>query len=300
LRASYARIMDVSSPVRKLIRAREHIYELQESQRTWRESGFYEVITHDNLRESTDPEVRIMWKFRVTNPPPGAWGAIAGDIVTNLRAALDHAMYVVVSNGLGGSVPESLERRIQFPIEDTAQGFAGRIQPFRHALTNETVAILEEHQPYRDEGLNPLVWVRELSNRDKHRALVFTPVATTAFRFAAKIPGLDVKLQAGDRIEDGKTIAIAKFPRAGADSHFDTQQRIEWIEHVETHTKYGALPTSVVIESMYETALDIVATLIHDFASDVDVLVISQQLEVADARWAAVSESLSSDPPADS
>lgn len=278
------------------MRAREHIHELQEAQRTWRESGFYEVITHDNFREVTDPEVRVMWKIRVTNPPPGTWGAIAGDIVTNLRAALDHATFMVVARGLGGTVPASMEKRIQFPIEDAASDFKDRVKPFRRALTTEVVNLLEEYQPYRDEGPKPLVWVRELSNRDKHRELVFTPVSTTAFEFSADVPGLDVKMNVGEPIEHGKTIAIAKFPRGGANSHFDMQQRFEWIEHIETHTEHGTLPASVVVEGMYQTVLDVVATLIHDVASDADVWVISQELEAVDARWTNALESLGVEP----
>jgi hypothetical protein len=114
-------------------------------------------------------------------------GIIVGDIAHNLRSALDHLFWQLALVHCGGNVPwtEREQRRIQFPITDTPDMFAGNRA--RKFVASEHWTRIESHQPYSgpfDEAhafLDPLARLRGFSNTDKHR--VITPVTVLTNRY---------------------------------------------------------------------------------------------------------------------
>lgn len=73
-------------------------------------------------------------------PVPDSWPLITGDILTNVRAALDHAIYPHVR----ATAPSSAPHRIQYPIVDTADDFVSKTTGW---FTPEVRAVAEDRSP---------------------------------------------------------------------------------------------------------------------------------------------------------
>jgi len=120
-------------------------------------------------REASRYRVRVY----IRRQPPLRWSAIVGDLVHNLRSALDHLVWQLVI--LNGSTPGDNH---QFPILSSPQ-------PKKFArLTAEVsplaAAVIERVQPYNGgDGVDAhtLTALRELSNEDKHRVILPTATA---------------------------------------------------------------------------------------------------------------------------
>jgi hypothetical protein len=119
---------------------------------------------------------KALWRLHVVEEPPLEWSTIAGDYVQNLRAALDHLIWVLVkANGFtptGGNA---------FPIFDVEppdkSGNGERLKWNRqvHGLHPSAIRFLELCQPYNGPdgpGAHTLAALRTLSNEDKHRTLL--------------------------------------------------------------------------------------------------------------------------------
>lgn len=110
-------------------------------------------------------------RLRVTREPPTQdWSLTAGDIIHNMRSALDNLVYALAV-AHSGIPSEEQARTLQFPICDNAGEFEKRnrnIARLSSAAQADVVAI----QPYNNqrEGFrHPLAVLRDLSNIDKHR-----------------------------------------------------------------------------------------------------------------------------------
>jgi hypothetical protein len=101
---------------------------------------------------------------------------IAGDVIHNLRSALDHLAWAMASEFSGGEPPDPTG--VQFPIRDTAAAF-GEARRVRAQLAVAHWQFIESVQPYHgvdgrsDSWHGPynhqLALLRDLSNDDKHR-----------------------------------------------------------------------------------------------------------------------------------
>lgn len=132
------------------------------------EGEAYAFITE---RQANPREWRTV--FRLLAEPSETWGVLLGEIVHNLRSALDHLVYEA-------SAPDENGRPLsgtEFPIfidEDKFRSEArgGGLYKIR-GLTAETRAFVESVQPFRSK--NPRrhsLWaLQDLSNTDKHRLL---------------------------------------------------------------------------------------------------------------------------------
>lgn len=107
-----------------------------------------------------------------TSPPPLA-AVLIGEVVYNLRAALDYLVYTLALSNTGTKVEGT-----QFPIEDTCEGFEARISgrlgrkrvsPFLKGVHADHVEMLRVLQPYKDCQWTRVL--RDISNPDKHRHL---------------------------------------------------------------------------------------------------------------------------------
>lgn len=99
---------------------------------------------------------------------------VAGDVVHNLRTALDHLARQLVLVGMECApiVPltERELRRIEFPIAETIDKYesekAGKIK----GMLPEAIEAIDRLKPYK--GGNDALWrISELDNIDKHRSL---------------------------------------------------------------------------------------------------------------------------------
>jgi hypothetical protein len=145
-------------------RAREHLPNLEAVVSTIVQTCESGVVAYEDPHTGhwgPSPMVMDPWRRRAS--------MLAGEIVYNLRAALDYLIYVLATNDSG--TPQS---GTQFLIEDTQQGFTSRSKRYLKGLTDEHVAIVRQFQPFK--GCHWTGLLRDLSNPDKHRELVSVDV----------------------------------------------------------------------------------------------------------------------------
>ena len=118
---------------------------------------------------------------------------IVGDVIHSARNALDYIAWQLATKKLGREPTEREAREIQFPIVKNSDDFASsRVLDY---ICSEAAKEIERHQPYPpymrgDPAKHPLVVLRWLSNRDKHRLIVATSgqVDLTGLEFHADPP----------------------------------------------------------------------------------------------------------------
>lgn len=169
----------LDGPRLKLDRAKEHIDALDRELNVFFES-------HSN-RQAVEYAFDGTWHIIRTDPPldeplPPRISLICGDIIHNIRCALDHLVWQLVL--VEGNEPD---RWNSFPIYSKAEDFASRVRspkdPKRSPLhgidpDGEAWALIEGEQPYNrwklgeDPAGHMLSGLAFFSNVDKHRTLM--------------------------------------------------------------------------------------------------------------------------------
>jgi hypothetical protein len=168
--------IDVTGSRAKVQRAKEHFQDLVAKASNFARLNPYGVVTYD------DPETGVrVWLARVSQPVPPEWSLLVGDVLHNLRTALDYVAWQLQSSG-----KRAIEKSDPFPVWDR-----GRKSPTRRDLikgldaTRERqiaafgvtgYALIERVQPdsRRDRPLevHPLWLLHHLDIWDKHKLLV--------------------------------------------------------------------------------------------------------------------------------
>jgi hypothetical protein len=137
-------------------------------------------IAHDIEAHSSD---HVFWLDLAKEPPLREWGLIAGDVLHNLRSALDCLAWQLARINYRGEPPESEAHRINFPIRTKSEDFASAaVLPH---VTDTHRMMLGNVQPYR-RGYEPLARLAVLSNRDKHRVIQPTFLMHEDFKVTAE------------------------------------------------------------------------------------------------------------------
>jgi hypothetical protein len=164
----------LEGPIAKLDRAKTHFQALNRSIGAFKRSK-----THDFIVTKFDPDTgeKVVHLKILKEPKNPEWGLLLGDMLHNLRSALDHLVWQLVL--LSGEKPR---RQNQFPIIRTkAEYWEATRNRSESARDRMLVGVSEDHrtfidlvQPFnaRDEpegtSLAILSW---LSNADKHRVV---------------------------------------------------------------------------------------------------------------------------------
>lgn len=165
----------LDSPRMKLARAIEHFETMK------RETDAF--MGTDPYALSTNEKVDDVWhvgRLQVRAEPPRMLGTIAGDVVNNVNAALDHLVY---------------ERSVTKP--DRGTGFPVSLSVSDYALHRDRLldgvpdwpdrAIIDAYQPYeRGMQADPLWLMRVFANADKHR--VVQPAFARPHRLRFQLP----------------------------------------------------------------------------------------------------------------
>jgi hypothetical protein len=164
---------------RKVDRAKQHLRDLQSEVTAFLDSTPYEVGV------KRDPETRkpIYFVTRVATTPVKL-PLIAGDVLQNLRSALDHLAYKLEVIGLGSDPPDP--RYIAYPICDAEAEYLavrhGRIKSAR----SDAKSAIDATKPYR--GGNDTLWrLHKLNIIDKHRLLLTVGSAFRAVDVGAEM-----------------------------------------------------------------------------------------------------------------
>jgi len=132
-------------------------------------------------------QIRVIGEL--SEPIPQNWPLKVGDIVHNLRSALDHLVWAISSHDQNfASADESQKRRVQFPICINYGEYFGR-KPKQgqrakrcHFIEPLALAEIDALQPYllgSNATSHILAILNELSNHDKHHTIIAAPMIAT-------------------------------------------------------------------------------------------------------------------------
>lgn len=169
----------------KLNQARTHLERYEAAARQ------YVADSHFRFEYDRDP-VRgaLTVTLRADAPPPMILGVIVGDVLHNLRSALDAIAWETCSRA---GVPAKRERDVYFPITESPTGWGKTARQKLPRVAPEHRKVFRELQPWhydqmaRDAGVDvpyshalrePLYRLDELARLDRHR--VPHPIAARA------------------------------------------------------------------------------------------------------------------------
>ncbi len=147
----------------KIERAKKHIRDLEVEVRSFLDSQPYKVGAKRN------PETRqlVYYLLSVQDAPPTI-AAITGDVLQNLRSALDHLAYHLAVIGTGGKGPF---RHIYFPISENAAKYKTERPGKVKGMRQDAIKAIDAIKPYG--GGNDTLWhLHRLNNVDKHRLVI--------------------------------------------------------------------------------------------------------------------------------
>ncbi|HUD06600.1 MAG TPA: hypothetical protein VMR34_01815 [Candidatus Saccharimonadales bacterium] len=147
----------------KIERAKQHLSELKSEISSFLSSQPYKAAV------KRDPKTKqIIYYCSGIEEVPEKIALIAGDVIQNLRSALDHLAYKLF---LINSSDGTLNRDIYFPIaEDLARSDSKKSRQ-TSGMSQNAKDLIDSIKPYK--GGNDRLWqINELNNTDKHRLLV--------------------------------------------------------------------------------------------------------------------------------
>ncbi len=163
----------MESAFAKLSRAKVHRDTLRTDVEAYRARDPHDWVLRqtDHLFDPSRAVLRVVVK--VKEQKPDNWGLIVGDILTNLRAALDHAVYEHAAGRV--TLTPKQEKDLNYPIITIPTDWPNqraRLTPF---VDSAVLQVIEDSQPFKaTKGLadwHALALLNGLVNRDKHRAV---------------------------------------------------------------------------------------------------------------------------------
>jgi hypothetical protein len=147
----------------KLERAEEKLRELQ----SWIDKYFAAIPYKVAVRVNSDtrPEYYIVDALDV----PLEIILLAGEIIQNLRSALDHLAYSAFKHNPANYSKEGIN--IYFPIEDDEEKYIQKKTRKTEGIPIDIIAKFDSFKPYK-EGNITLWKLNKLNNVDKHRLLI--------------------------------------------------------------------------------------------------------------------------------
>lgn len=150
---------------RKIERADEHIANLDNALRWFIKSNPYKVATKRNSQTR-----RLIYYLASVAGIPFGIPLITGDILNNLRSALDHLaqqLYLVGTSGESG-----FRDRTSFSIAPSTKAFEAALPRKVEGMRQDAIDAIKAVEPYKG-GHGEDLWVlSRLNNIDKHRLIV--------------------------------------------------------------------------------------------------------------------------------
>ena len=152
----------------KIERAKKNLNDMEAEIRANRDKHSHVVIEDDHTKVSwgfsqmaNDPPIRKLPRL------PASAIATAGDVVHNLRSALDHLAHQLVVVGTPNAEPSRL---IEFPIAKDATAYESKKAAKVEGMRPEAVKAIDALQPYKGGCRGDILWrIHDLDNHDKHR-----------------------------------------------------------------------------------------------------------------------------------
>lgn len=200
--------MTLSGHRAKLLRAHELYQELDAYIRTYLSDKEHRPSLAVRLDSTTHECVLFVYHVPSLDEFFERVSLLVGDIVHNLRCALDHLIHHLARHNTGDNLKHP--KSTQFPIADTPMHYQEQAKRYLQEIAHEHQSIIESFQPYHPMDANvfvgdyfhPLAMLRDLSNFDKHRLLTPILIPTSGFELEdlapmATIGGLLLQIFAG-------------------------------------------------------------------------------------------------------
>jgi hypothetical protein len=168
--------MAMDSAVAKLGRAQAHRDQLETEIRAFRarEPFDWPYKLSDHM---FDPSLAVItYRIHIKEEMPSTWGLVIGDVLTNLRAALDHAVFghaAACADAAGTPLTNRQEKDLNFPIVTIATDWPNQQGRLALLVDPAVLAVIEKWQPFNQQEVppdwHPLAVLNALVNRDKHR-----------------------------------------------------------------------------------------------------------------------------------
>jgi hypothetical protein len=207
-------ISGIESTKLKLLRAKEHIKAIQ---RISADYGGREPSTITREPDGTE-------KLGFVEQPPRDIALLAGEVIYQIRSALDHLTFDLVKlNSCNITLPKGWEKRCEFPLLVDIPTKGNPPVPFDLPLPHScfqknlpgisiaAYTFIESLQPYyRRNGASQLRLLAQLSNIDKHRHLHIVNPQAYVREIAVSYEGFD--LLSVRRTQNGAEIQPAYTP----------------------------------------------------------------------------------------
>jgi hypothetical protein len=169
----------------KVERANQHLTELENGLA----SGMADQLHAVTMESDTESFYESGPFFILDSTIP----AIVGDVVHNLRSALDHLAWQLVEVGIASGETRSQGwEKIQFPIAHSFDSYVSMKGRAVEGARREAIEALDRLKPYK--GGNDVLWLlRQLDNADKHSFIL--PVGKL---YILRAKGASVWFQAKD------------------------------------------------------------------------------------------------------
>lgn len=216
----------------KFDRAQEHFTKLEADIQDYLGSQPYVLVAED---QSKDRLVQL-WRMRVLRPAPKHLSAVIGDCIQNLRSALDHIVWERSRIYTGSPVANT-----QFPIVSLASDYPEKSKRPTRGLSQQAKDLVERFQPYHHGDAadgHPFALLADLSNVDKHRAIVLAAAAIGDVSFSlSEVENAQIEsvMMAHGLVRDGEVMARVRL------RHVDPTN--SWQGHLQAH-----LTTQVAFE----------------------------------------------------
>lgn len=158
----------------KLKHAYAHLMTFQESVQAFLDDDPYEEVR--KYEPHPDPLVRVVViGYKKRRELPADLPFIAGDIIYNMRSALDHLAYSLCVAHVGA---EKIKEGVSmFPIHAAIGSYMDAGVRACRQMSDEAKGLIQQMQPYHgpkphDRQRHPLAVLNALSNIDKHRHLI--------------------------------------------------------------------------------------------------------------------------------
>lgn len=249
----------------KLARAEEHRLSIVPEIEAYATGGNrIHLDRTDNLGKVREP-IRVDYKVRKVDRPPESWALVAGDVIQNARAALDHAVWALVVKRKGENFALANYRQIQFPIGDDPGRFPEQAL-LNLGLKEQVVAAIRDVQPFNHlkPHIHALWFLRELSNIDKHRMLHLIVLIPEGLRLqtAPPIPNGKLTIETRGALYKGAPALTFTAPRP---AHVVGRVKIDI--QLNAGICFEATPTTaatainVALEAMINEATHVIDTL---------------------------------------
>ena len=192
----------------RLDRAERHF---ESFEHTW--AGYLDGNPHQ-LERTAEKDGTIAVRLRRMKPLPVELSLVFGELLFELRAALDNCLYAVAVL-VSGQAPPPNAARLEWPIRLTPGEWKSQAARYQF-LPAEITAALEAIQPYQAEfpDWNCLAILHELARVDRHRSMHGLGLYLSEFRLVTYGEQVDVvDIRPPGIVDDGD--AITRVRAAG-------------------------------------------------------------------------------------